>query len=693
MSTPVHKVALPILDRLTTKVAIAAVVFLFALATAIIFLIESGFRRNQYGAYSSSQIVLEEQLRAALVQSISGQVRFIDARLREDGQPITRISNYFPQFQTLSEDAFYLTDGKDYWVSTASDDFQMQVIAAQKAITTDSTVSLILELQGNPYLLISIPLSEPGWRLLVAIPAQEIENQSKRAANAVWADAEATIRSTLSMLFLVFLAALLVTLILFDRLINSRITELVKGVQAVTKGDLSVRVPVNPADELGLLGQSYNEMTAEIRRRGFELLQMNNELRESEEMYRNLAQSLEVRVEESTREIKHLYQQAATRSQELEVLYQADEQLYRHLLVNDVLQALVDVVTDKLGADKSSVMVWDEGSRQFRVRAARGFSASTLAILNQYQPGDGISGRVFQTGEIITLEDAASSPPPANLIAASEGICSVISVPIMIKAQTFGVFGMNYCQPRRFSQEDIRLFQALAQRAAIAIENARLYEQAQQAAILEERQRLARELHDAITQLLYSLVLLAEAGRRHAAAGNLDHVEHHLSRLGDTAQQALKEMRLLVYELRPLALAEIGLGGAIRQRLDAVEKRAGIQVRFYEEGVVDLPPAVEEQIYRLVQEALNNILKHADANHVSVHLRARAGLLNVEIRDDGKGFSPEQSSGGGFGLSSMRERAERIGSELVIESAAGRGTRIALTIHLDGVRQKLEGAG
>src|SRR5262249_46946983 len=153
--------------------------------------------------------------------------------------------------------------------------------------------------------------------------------------------------------------------------------------------------------------------------------------------------------------------------------------------------------------------------------------------------------------------------------------------------------------------------------AAIAVEHARLLAQTHQQAALQERQRLARELHDSVTQSLYSLTLLAEAGRRLAEAGELEHVKGCLSRVGETAQQSLKEMRLRVYELRPSALEQDGLVRALRQRLETVEKRAGIQAHLLVEGGWDMPPSQEAELYRIAVEALNNTLKHAQAANVT----------------------------------------------------------------------------
>jgi signal transduction histidine kinase len=297
-----------------------------------------------------------------------------------------------------------------------------------------------------------------------------------------------------------------------------------------------------------------------------------------------------------------------------------------------------------------------------------------------YARGEGVNGRVLQTGQPVAVEDYESWE--GRIPGFEPGVVrSVVGVPIQIGGQVFGVFGVNYSRPRRFSDDEIRLFQALAQRAALAIENARLYEQAQQAAAMEERQRLARDLHDSVTQSLYSLTLLAEAGRRQAGMGDLGRTQRHLERLGETAQQALREMRLLVYELRPLELEAAGLASALQQRLESVERRSGVEVRLLVEGEVNLPAAVEEGLYRVAQEALNNALKHARATSVTVTVHTAGERAELTVADDGRGFDPEAvHDRGGLGLVGIRERAQRLGGALTIESAPDRGTRVSLRL-------------
>jgi signal transduction histidine kinase len=204
---------------------------------------------------------------------------------------------------------------------------------------------------------------------------------------------------------------------------------------------------------------------------------------------------------------------------------------------------------------------------------------------------------------------------------------------------------------------------------------------AEELAVLQERNRLARELHDSVTQSLYSLTLLAEAGQRMIRAEDLQQIAGNQTRLGQIAQQALQEMRLLVYELRPLALKSEGLVGALEQRLETVERRAGIQARVLVEGEVDLAPGLEEELYGIAQEALNNALKHARASKIVLSVRMVDKSVILEVADDGQGFDQaEVQVKGGLGLISMQERAEKIGGQLDIDSAPGEGTRVSVKV-------------
>lgn len=198
---------------------------------------------------------------------------------------------------------------------------------------------------------------------------------------------------------------------------------------------------------------------------------------------------------------------------------------------------------------------------------------------------------------------------------------------------------------------------------------------------LDERRRLARDLHDAVTQSLYSLSLMVEVARRRVLAGDAPGAHESVARLGEMALQSLKEMRLLVYELRPLALDELGLVGALQNRLDAVERRSAVKANLTDALDDPLPPDVEVQLYMIAQEALNNALKHSAAAAVQVSISARDGQAALQISDDGRGFEPEATPpSAGLGLVSMRERAEKLGGHFILDTAPGQGATIRVTL-------------
>lgn len=257
---------------------------------------------------------------------------------------------------------------------------------------------------------------------------------------------------------------------------------------------------------------------------------------------------------------------------------------------------------------------------------------------------------------------------------------STLGVPIVSNDGPIGALLLYFAHERRFSQEDLSLAAMFGNQVALVIENARLKEEARESARVSERARLARELHDSVTQSLYSLTLLAEGQRRLARLGRLNDVAEALGELGEIAQQALKEMRLLVYELRPPALTGEGLLGALQHRLNTVEKRAGIEARLEVDGNICLSSEMEEELYWISQEALNNVVKHSGASSVVICLKQREGQVEMNITDDGRGFDVANLTGQtGMGLQTMQERAAKLVGSLSVESQAGVGTTVKIT--------------
>ena len=392
---------------------------------------------------------------------------------------------------------------------------------------------------------------------------------------------------------------------------------------------------------------------------------------------------------------RELESQVTERTSQLEALYRADEELYRHLQLDQVLQALVDAAVDLLQADKSALLVWDEEQRKWVVRVACGFTPTPM----ERQPL-GTAKRITATavagGKPAIVQDtltASRQEGEATRIlqtANVEGIRSLMHLPIEVAGEFFGLFHVSFTDPHAFSKDEQRVFLALAQRASVAIENAQLYERAQELAALEERQRLARELHDAVTQTLFSASLIAEA-LPDLWKNDPDQGRQLLQKLRQLSQGALAEMRTLLMELRPAALAEASLKDLLQQLARAATGREGIPVTVEAEEHCELPTDVRIALYRIVQEALNNVVKHAEASQVDVDLRClppsppaqaegmptrQRRRVELHISDDGRGFDPQAVSPERLGLGIMRERAAAIGAQLAVESRPGHGTRI-----------------
>jgi signal transduction histidine kinase len=261
------------------------------------------------------------------------------------------------------------------------------------------------------------------------------------------------------------------------------------------------------------------------------------------------------------------------------------------------------------------------------------------------------------------------------------GTLSELTVPVKVKGKVIGILDAQSDRINAFDESDLIVLQSLADQAAVAIENAQLYKQAQQLAVINERNRLARELHDSVTQALYGITLHAEAAYRQMSAKQFDLANEQLLELRSTAQEALREMRLLIFELRPSVVELQGLVPALQTRLEAVEERAGLGVTFNQEGKLDLPDKIQDGLYRIAQEALNNALKHAEANNIVLNLFDRPGGVLMEIKDDGIGFNPDIAvEGGGLGLDGIIERTALLGGELTLDSWPGKGTTIRIEV-------------
>jgi PAS domain S-box-containing protein len=311
-----------------------------------------------------------------------------------------------------------------------------------------------------------------------------------------------------------------------------------------------------------------------------------------------------------------------------------------------------------------------EGSLPFRIHLQ---GPETLAALfNGHRP--------------IRIADIWSDDPQAQLLRSLlddgtalllEGMQSWMWVPLAVRGRIIGGVGVAETRKNYFTAHHAELALSVANQAAITMVNAELYKDAQTLAVLEERQKLARNLHDAVNQSLFSAGLIAEVLPRLWERDQKE-ARRSLEDLRRLTRGAMAEMRALLAELRPSTLTDAELGDLLRLLGNAFTGRTSIPAKVTVVGQGILPADVQVAIYRVCQEALNNVAKHAGASIVEINLKHEDAAIELSIRDDGRGFDPEQTTSGHYGLSMMHERAEGVGARLSITSHPGQGTELTL---------------
>ncbi|MCL4269902.1 MAG: PocR ligand-binding domain-containing protein [Anaerolineales bacterium] len=381
-------------------------------------------------------------------------------------------------------------------------------------------------------------------------------------------------------------------------------------------------------------------------------------------------------------ERKQLYDQMQRRLSESESIQRIAKGLLQRIGLDEVLQIICAEAMQLTGATGSAVLLLEEDG-WLRVTKSAG---SPTYLQNRLPVSGSFAGRAFQTGEHVWVNLRASEPDDdAHRLEGYQwiqGLVSLLVVPLKVDTKVIGILNILN-KPENPTTEDIRIIDLFADQAAIIIEHIRLQYQAEQLAVLEERQRLARELHDSVTQALYSVTLYADAARMAFSAQKWDALEGNLQEVRNMSREAMYDMRLLVFELRPFMLETEGLASALRARLAAVEGRSGLKTEVLVEEERRLPIKMEEELYRIAQEGLNNVVKHARATQVQIRLKYNVSAILLEMVDDGKGFEPEAASqSGGFGLQGIQERVHQLEGTLNIESAPYRGTRLSIRIPL-----------
>ncbi len=373
----------------------------------------------------------------------------------------------------------------------------------------------------------------------------------------------------------------------------------------------------------------------------------------SQEDLQNAYQTLEQRVQQRTRELQILLDFAAATNSSLSM----------DTMLTTVLERLVQLIQ----AGRVAVMLRDAITNQLEVRA---YSPDSHAAPDELLKLNLAGELVINNGELLTISNL---PTPAVLL------------PLRTRGEVIGALGIISKQSSNLNPDSFPLYQSIADRLAIAVENALLYQQAEINAVVTERNRLARDLHDAVTQTLFSASLIADVlpdvWQQDPAEG-----KKLLDEIRQLNRGALAEMRTLLLELRPKSLQEAQLDNLLHQLAEASMGQLGVPVTVTIEGLCQLPPDVKIVMYRVAQEALNNIIKHAQAAHVMINLFCSEGEssqcargLKMEVIDNGRGFDPSTTPADHLGLRIMRERVESIGGQFSIHSQIGKGTRVTVT--------------
>lgn len=462
---------------------------------------------------------------------------------------------------------------------------------------------------------------------------------------------------TIVALLLVTVAGILAAFVtsLITRSVTRPLRLLAGVARAFRRGDLDVEVPVmRGEDEVANLAGAMASMAQNLRQS---------------------RQKLENSLEETRRRNKELSavnRVAATIGQSLDL----------EVVLHDALHQLMDVAEMEYG----SIFLLEPDDQFLRLVAYHNQSEIFVRNYNRVSVDDQITGTVARTGEVVMVENLMDDPRVTNPALRTESFKKFyLGVPFKSKGKVLGVANLTSRQIRAWEQSDLDLLRAIGSQIAIAIDNARLYQQASQLAVMDERNRLARDLHDSVTQTLFSITLTAESARA-MYDRKPEKVQGQLDRLQNLARGALAEMRSLIFQLRPAALQEQGLVAALEKHIAALRGKEAFVIDFEVKGERRLSDEHEQTLYRIAQEAFNNITKHAEATHVWVTLEIDDQGATLTIKDNGIGFEADSVLGRkdrvSLGLTSMQERTELAGGTYKIESTPGNGTCICVSLPL-----------
>lgn len=471
----------------------------------------------------------------------------------------------------------------------------------------------------------------------------------------------------------------------FHRMVLSRFTD-GKGLQSVVIGDLSEnhQFGVAALKDQGIRSLACVPLRSKSRLVGvLGLLSRCDNYFASEDIdvLMSIANQLAVVIDNA-----RLYQGLTERIKETEVLYEVGRTLISTLDHDEVLQQILKVVQESFGYTRCGILLIDEEKGELYVKAAYGHAPQVTKEIRLKVGHEGITGLVASTGRPLNVPDVSRDPRyvPGPSPAASE-----LALPLKIGTQIIGVLDVQSNKIAAFGERDLRILSSFADQAAIAIENARLYDRTRQMGVIEERNRLAREIHDVLAQNLTGTIVQLEAADSLLVKGNYAKAQEVLRKAMEQARESLQEARRSIAGLRAAPLEYLPLSQVLASELKAFKQETGIDTSYQFKGDdALLSPDVSMALYRISKEGLSNVHRHASASNVGIILDVEPQRCVLTIQDDGVGFDPMKKmsyvngANKGFGLIGMRERARLLGGTMSIESNIGAGTRIKVEVPL-----------
>lgn len=460
---------------------------------------------------------------------------------------------------------------------------------------------------------------------------------------------------------------------------------LTAAAQRIASGDLDTPIPVKGRDEIGTLARTLDDMRSRLRVSIAQIQELNLEL--------------DRRVQERTRECLEAQEILLQRNRELAALNAVAMAITRPMRLGELLEKALQEVLHTTGMDAGAIFLLKDETGRLELGSFRGVDENAAQAMIRIHMGDGDCAGVIEKGRPVVIPDLSYHQGKAGVSLQQAGLRSMVHVPLVSRGVSFGTLCVGTREPHDFSQDKVDLLTAIAHQIAVGIENARLYAELAHREQLrgellqkvitaqeEERKRIARDLHDdtsqALTALIYSLETLESTCPSAETRASL-------SLLRQRATQILDGVHKIIYDLRPSMLDHLGLFAALRWYAETRLQPLGVRLHVEERGDLHrLPPQTETALFRVVQEAINNIAKHAGARNVRLTFYSQDGILGIDVEDDGIGFNVSEVTRSadqyrGLGLVGMQERVGLLGGNITITSVQGLGTQVSIRVPLE----------